>query len=680
MKRLFFTTSFFVLLAYGLAASEKSMIIESEDQFYDPSGQLYYLCDDENQFTLHEILSNAHNEKFEKIAEGPLKLKRSESTHWIKFQVRNTAMIKPYLEIRNTSIDTINFFLQNSAGKLVHHSLTGNALKVRERPVETAALLVDMHMTASESYTCYLRIGAQSTPATLELRIGALKHFYESMHREYVLQGIYFGLILFLFVYNLFLFFSIKDSSYLYFAFFIGSVGLLFSLLSGFGWEFLWDFMPVTFISIPLIGAVSIVFKVLFSARFLHSRLRTPKLHLWLLALVLLNVPLVIVDIVGFHSLAVKLVRYNSVMALFFLMFLAIKSWKGGYRPAKYYLLSWSFYVLGVVVSLLIDTNVLRPAYSISEVLQISSTLSILFMSFALSKKINLYIDRRNEALKLVVKTAQEKERLVSSQNQLLESKVNERTIDLEQSISTLSRQRRDLHEANEFKDKIFSIISHDLKSPITSLAGLLQVMKIKKLNEEERSKAINSLEIALKSTKNLLDNILAWANKKQSVEEDDEIELHKLVMEVFQIFEFQARSKSIQLINKVEKGFHIISNSDMLQLVIRNLISNALKFTPKRGSVVVGMRQDHLNIEIFVKDSGVGMTEEVVKNLFNSSKHNTTRGTENEKGTGLGLLLCKEFVEKYNGSLHVSSKPMRGSTFTLKLKNTVPILETLVS
>jgi signal transduction histidine kinase len=669
-----------VLLAPGLLANEKPILIESANQFYDPSGQIYYLSDDENQIDLQEILSRSNGIKFEKIEEGPLKLENAASTYWIKFHVQNSAMIKPYLEIRNTSIDTLYYFLQNGDGKLVHHCMTGNALKVEDRPIETAALLVDMHLTAPESYTCFLRIGPQPTSTTMELRIGALKHFYESLHREYIWQGIYFGLIIFLFVYNLFLFFSIRDSSYLYFALFIGSVGLLFSLLSGFGWEFLWDFIPGTFISIPLIGAVSIVFKVLFSARFLHSRLRTPKLHLWLLALVLLNVPLIIVDIAGFHGLAVILVRYNSIMALFFLMFLAIKSWKGGYRPAKYYLLSWSFYVIGVVVSLLIDAKVFRPSYSISEVLQISSTLSILFMSFALSKKINLYIERRNEALKLVVKTAQEKEKLVSSQNQLLEAKVNERTIDLEQSISTLSKQRRDLHDANEFKDKIFSIISHDLKSPITSLAGLLQVMKIKKLNEEERSKAINSLEIALKSTKNLLDNILAWANKKQSVEEDDEIELHKLVMEVFQIFEFQARSKSIQLINKVEKGFHIVSNSDMLQLVIRNLVSNALKFTPKRGSVVVGMRQDHLNIEIFVKDSGVGMSEEVLKNLFNSSTHSTTRGTENEKGTGLGLMLCKEFVEKYNGSLHVSSKLLKGSTFTLKLNNAVPVLETFVN
>jgi signal transduction histidine kinase len=89
-------------------------------------------------------------------------------------------------------------------------------------------------------------------------------------------------------------------------------------------------------------------------------------------------------------------------------------------------------------------------------------------------------------------------------------------------------------------------------------------------------------------------------------------------------------------------------------------------------------MRQDYLNIEIFVKDSGVGMSEEVISGLFKSNKHNSTRGTENEKGTGLGLMLCKEFVEKHNGSIHVKSKLKVGSTFTLTLNNAVPILETV--
>jgi signal transduction histidine kinase len=302
-------------------------------------------------------------------------------------------------------------------------------------------------------------------------------------------------------------------------------------------------------------------------------------------------------------------------------------------------------------------------------------------MSLALSKKINIYIEGRNRAQEMALRTALENEQLIISQNHQLEARVQQRTIDLEQSIATLNRQRQNLHDANIFKDKIFSIISHDLKSPITSLAGLLQIMKMKSLDEAERSKAIDSLEIALKGTKNLLDNILAWANTKPAKhEENDEIELKELVDEIFQLFLFQASNKNIELKNLIETGFHIYSNKNMVQLVLRNLVSNALKFTPKNGNIEVGMRQDFLNVEIFVKDTGIGMNEEIQANLFKSNRHNTTRGTENEKGTGLGLKLCKEFLDKYNGSIHVHSVLKKGTTITFTIKNAIPVLETVVN
>ncbi len=222
----------------------------------------------------------------------------------------------------------------------------------------------------------------------------------------------------------------------------------------------------------------------------------------------------------------------------------------------------------------------------------------------------------------------------------------------------------------------MFSIISHDLKSPITTLAGLLQLMKMKNLDEEERGRAIKNLEIALKSTKTLLDNILNWANKNKKHGEEQEFEIHAMVEDILQLFQLQTETKNIRIRTLVEPSFHIITSKDMLELVLRNLISNAIKFTPRNGTIEIGMRQDYLNLYLYVKDSGVGMSEEAVANLFKTNRHMSTRGTENEKGTGLGLLLCKEFLQKHNGSLHVESWPGKGSIFTIKLKNAIPVLE----
>ncbi|MDZ7605034.1 MAG: ATP-binding protein [Cyclobacteriaceae bacterium] len=115
-----------------------------------------------------------------------------------------------------------------------------------------------------------------------------------------------------------------------------------------------------------------------------------------------------------------------------------------------------------------------------------------------------------------------------------------------------------------------------------------------------------------------------------------------------------------------------------MIQLVLRNLISNSIKFTPKYGLIEVGMQPDVPNLSLYIKDTGIGMSKEFIHNLFKSNVHTSTRGTDNEKGTGLGLKLCKEFIEKMNGSMAVESQPGQGTTFTILLQNAVPVLEVI--
>ncbi len=682
MNRLLFIG--WVLAAFIASRSEaKDLLLKitDNDQYYYPEEFTSFFIEQDKSLEIRDILEAEEENRFLPGEPYELLSQFENSTLWLKFPIQNFTAVSPYLELDNSDLETVEYYLVDHTGEVVHQNFYSKTIPLKNPSFESGKFLMNMHLDKGTSYVCYLKIHTTIIPDDFPIKIASIEQYYGSMLNQNLWQGIYIGIIAFLFIYNIFLFSSIRDTSYLYFALFIGFTGLVFSLYSTIGEQLIWDAMPSSTLWEPLLGAAASSSMVLFSSRFLNSRQRTPKLHLWLLALMIINVPFIIIGVAGYQHLSIKLILYNSVMSLIFIIFLTIRSWRSGYQPAKFYLLAWSFHVVGILITLLLDASLISLKISISTILQISSAISIFFMSFALSKKINVYIQRRKAAQEMVLKTAMQNEKLISIQNQMLEEKVHQRTIDLEQSITTLSKQRKDLQEANIFKDKVFSIISHDLKSPISSLAGLLQIMKMKTLNEEERSNAIASLEIALKGTKNLLDNVLAWASKNRGKsEETEEIELLSLVNEVFQIFQFQAEKKGIQLINLISHQFHILSNRDMLLLVIRNLISNALKFTRKNGTVEVGMREDFLNIEIFVKDSGVGMSEEVVSNLFRSNKHNSTRGTENEKGTGLGLILCKEFAEKYNGSIKVVSKLKKGSTFTLTLKNAVPVLETVSS
>ena len=678
MKNTYFLVWISLLLSGNLVNAQDSVVkINDNDIFFFPGLYSSYLVDHKNELKISEISSQKYQSKFIANKTETPNFRLTSSTIWLKFKVLHELDQSPYLEIINPALDTIEYFLFNKEGQLVHHHLTGNFVKVEDRMIRSGQVMIDMNLNENFSYTCYLKINSKSSSITAPIRIASLKKYYETKHSDSIWQGIYFGLILFLFVYNLFLFSSLKEATYLYFAFFIACMGLLFALFKGFGLQYIWSSYPYFNLYSSLLGALAGIFMIMFTSSFLNSRIKTPKLHTWLFALIGFYIIIIVLTLANVHYISTKLLEYNSIAVLFFLMFVAVKAWKNGFEPSKYYLFAWSFFVLGFVVFLFGENGLVEANYIVENILQISSTISILFMSFALSKKINIYIEKRNEAQALALKTAIENEKLISRQNQLLEAKANQRTEDLEQTIVTLSKQRKDLHEANNFKDKIFSIISHDLKSPISTLAGLLKLMKTKSLNENEQSKVVDTLELALNSTKYLLDNILAWAYKNNQ-KEIDEIEVYELTEEIFHLFRYQAELKNINLKNMVEKGFHIEANKNMLQLVMRNLVSNAIKFTKKYGTIEISMKQDYLHLLLFVKDNGIGMTNEVIAGLFKANNHMSTRGTENEKGTGLGLKLCKEFLDKYNGHLEVESKIGEGSTFTVKLKNAIPVLETL--
>lgn len=654
-------------------------MIHDSYTFYEPALNSAILVDGSNKLKISDILNAEYQSKFNANNNDIPEFGLVSSSIWFKFSIKNLLEFSPYLEIDNPALDTIEYYLFNKEGQLVHQYLTGNFVKVENRSIRSGQILIDMNLDFNTSYTCYLKIYSRSSSTLVPMRIASLKKYYEAIHADFIWQGLYFGLILFLFVYNLFLFFSLKETTYLYFALFIGCMGLLFALFKGFGIQFIWSRFPQFNQYTPLLGSLAGIFIIMFTSSFLNSKVQTPKLHTWLIALIGFYVIIIGLNLAGIQYVSLKLLEYNSIVVLVFLLLIAVQARGGGFKPSKYYLFAWSFFVMGFITFILRENGLIGTSHVVGNILQISSTITILFMSFALSKKINIYIEIRNEAQELALKTALENEKLMSSQNQLLEAKVNQRTEDLEQTIATLSKQQKDLYEGSKFKDKVFSIISHDLKSPISSLAGMLKLMKTKSLNEMEKKKVIDALEQALKSTKYLLDNILAWAHKHEE-QEIEEIEVSELIEEIFNLFSYQAELKGINLINTIEKGFYIEANKNMLQLVLRNLVSNAIKFTNKSGVVEISMKQDYLNLFLYIKDNGIGMSSEARSNLFKANNHMTTRGTENEKGTGLGLKLCKEFLDKYNGHLDADSVEGEGTTFTIKLKNAIPVLEVLMN
>ena len=236
-----------------------------------------------------------------------------------------------------------------------------------------------------------------------------------------------------------------------------------------------------------------------------------------------------------------------------------------------------------------------------------------------------------------------------------------------------LQKYSRELQELNATKDKFFSIIAHDLKSPFNSITGLSELIKneARFMDVESIVQFAGVIHSTSANTFKLLENLLEWASIQQSniALRPESVLLRKIAGEVIDLSFEKASSKKIEVINDIPEGMIISADKNMLKTVLRNLISNALKFTAANGQVRISAISKSEHIEIQVVDNGVGIKSEDREKIFKIGTNYSQRGTENEKGTGIGLMLCKEFVEKHGGKIWVESEEGRGSTFAFTIK-----------
>ncbi len=238
--------------------------------------------------------------------------------------------------------------------------------------------------------------------------------------------------------------------------------------------------------------------------------------------------------------------------------------------------------------------------------------------------------------------------------NASLETKVQERT--------------KQLSELNATKDKFFSIIAHDLKNPFNALLGFSTLLldDFDSFSDDEKIDLIKTMDTASKNAYKLLQNLLEWTRSQTgSIQwEPDAVSLHEVVTTTIDLLGDAANAKEVSINSIVMPNIRIWADGNMVMTVIRNLISNALKYTPKGGEIKVYTKKLEAKIEITIEDNGVGINKDDLPKLFRIDVNHSTSGTNNEQGTGLGLILCKEFVEKNGGEIWVESIEGKGSKF----------------
>ena len=249
----------------------------------------------------------------------------------------------------------------------------------------------------------------------------------------------------------------------------------------------------------------------------------------------------------------------------------------------------------------------------------------------------------------------------------------NETNVLLQEQNRQITEQAQRLNELNTTKDKLFSIISHDLRGPINSLKGLLGMVDKKMVTPEEFAGFSGKLQHSVEHVHFMLDNLLQWSKSQlQGMQTRPSLlSLRDLVQENFNLVQEQAKAKGITLENRVSPGATAFADGDQIRLVIRNLVSNAVKFTSPNGSITAAHSNDDKNATTRIHNTGSAISNAVMEKLFQVDASYTSMGTEGEKGTGLGLSLCKEMVEKNHGKIWVESSDEAGTAFFFALPTT---------
>lgn len=234
--------------------------------------------------------------------------------------------------------------------------------------------------------------------------------------------------------------------------------------------------------------------------------------------------------------------------------------------------------------------------------------------------------------------------------------------------------QGHKMPDERPINDKLFSIIAHDLKNPFLTLVGYsdLLIKDFNQLDKKEIEFFINEINTVSKKTLNLVENLLSWAlvQKDEMNLQKESLNLSQVVQETVKNLSNMVKPKCIDLQTNIENSINVYFDKFALFTVLRNLIHNAVKFTPEGGKIIVNCEKKGNKIHLSVQDTGIGMNEETKVKLFEKEINFSSKGTQNEQGTGLGLVICRDLMRKGDEKIWVESKPGQGTKFTITLQH----------
>jgi signal transduction histidine kinase len=628
---------------------QHTVVLSQADELVMMGKDVMYLEDTSNHLSVQQADSLYGQGKFSRHSKTVFTGPSSTQSVWFRLAVRNLTGHEVWLDAGSSySAWYIDFYRADSNGRYSQPVLTGSLRPDinKEYPVNNYWLrLASAQDTTIKVY--YLKILSGRTPE-YTLEAGTLPALHDHKTTSDYLTAGFVGLMIVMILYNFFLFTATRDSIYCIYASYL--VTALFSFTYFYGYplfpkySWFWEYNYIWY-------APGYVFVSWFSIRYLDL-----KKYPWLYRIILAETGCLalIIPLLNGMGVPVKaLIPFNQpLLLLYSFTFLVTGFYLYAVRKqkiARYYFAGWSVEAISMIISIL----VLRGEFPFNaftrSILYTGISIEMVMFSFALADRVNLL---RRENLQLMTR-----------QNVLLEQKVADRTRQLEE-------QSASLQSVNDTKDKLFAIIGHDLRGPVGGLKSILDMFTAGVLPQQAFLELTPKLRDNVQNVYTTLENLLQWSQAQMNglLTHPQTIRVFPLVEEVSRLFTDSLTQKMIRIENLVSNDAQVYSDADHLKLILRNLFSNAIKFTQSGGHITVSAGTKEKDTVIVVTDNGIGMDHQQLQRLFVLSAAFSTQGTSGEKGTGLGLLLCKELAEKNNGFIRVESRLNEGTSFFIHL------------
>ncbi len=651
-----------IILLFPLNVFSQTMVLlDDSTELHDIGNQTYYLEDASLGLSIEEIINGNLQTKFKAYSQETINFSSTASAYWLKFKVTKAKPGNFYLNVGSAYIDSISLYEFDDSNKLISTRHTGDDLPFNSREIEVGNYLFDLDFDLHSTRTFYLRVKSDQ-PLFFLLRVGTLPNFLAYEHDLDFLQGIYFGFMLMIFLYNLFLYFSTRERIYLYYIAYVFSITWFMASVFGYFFEYFWPNIPIINQIVVVSSGLTMITATLFTQKFLNTKESGSIMHKGSMVFLVIGILVCALVLLGFKIEGLKLAQGGLlIMAVYFLI-LGIRFKLKGYRPAKYYLLAWGALIIGIFFAILESLNI-TFVMTYLNAMQIGSALEVLLLSFALGDRINMYKKQKEDAQLEVLLAAKENERLVQEQNVILEKKVTERTAEV-------AIRNEELVNLNKEKDMLVNVVAHDLRTPLSHIRLLIQLIDVTSLDlTEDQVSYLTEIDNSADRLSQMIGRILnIHALETNRVKlKNQVIDLLELVNYVVRCFRLTSEDKEIEITTISEPGNHLVEvDKNYTIQVLENLVSNALKFSERGSKVFLNVKSENRKTYVTVEDQGPGISKEDQKKLFGRFQRLSAQPTEGEASIGLGLSIVKKYIEAMKGEIYCESELGVGTKFII--------------